>query len=575
MTSTTSTTTDSSGTTTSTTTTSTTTTSSGISTVSSSADIDWDALIEAAVAEKQLPADRIETKIEENESEIEAYEEMQDLLSTLLDTVEAIRGTDDSLVELDDIFSEREAYLTGIGGVEAEDALVVTCEAGVAVQTYDVTISQLAKAQKVMSSSYEDSTEELGLEGTFTLQMSESEEDAVEIEISDDMSLSEIAEEINNYTDDSGVTATVVQISETSYKLVLTGETGQDIEMTSTDGTDIGVALGIVDEDSGDFANVLQESQDAIMSVDGVEVTRNTNTVDDVIDGVTFALYETTDDGESISVEISQSLSDIKEAVVALVDAYNAYREWAITQQETDADGGASEDAVLFGDSLLRGTNNGIYAALSTVLDDESMATLGLSYDENNYLELDEDTLNDALLNDIDSIEDLLNFQYDVSDSDLALLKRNDNMPSSFTLDITVDEDGDVTSVLCDGEEGCFEVSGSRIVGVEGTDYEGITFVYTGDESDTIEFSCTAGIVEELYSAVAKYADEDDGLIVSQIETLEEQNEDYETEYEDIMETVDAYEERLTTLYSEYQAAIEAAETDLAYIEAILNSGDD
>nr|WP_321981499.1 flagellar filament capping protein FliD [uncultured Cohaesibacter sp.] len=576
MTSTTSTTTDSSGTTTSTTTTSTTTTSSGISTVSSSADIDWDALIEAAVAEKQLPADRIETKIEENESEIEAYEEMQDLLSTLLDTVEAIRGTDDSLVELDDIFSEREAYLTGIGGVEAEDALVVTCEAGVAVQTYDVTISQLALAQKVTSTiECTDSSADLEIEGTFTLTTSESEEDAVEIEITEDMSLAEIAEEINNYTDDSGVTATLVQVDDDDYTLVLTGATGEDIVMTSTDGTDVGVALGIVDEDTGEFSSVLQESQDAVFTVDGIELSRNTNTIDDVIDGVTFALYETTDDGESISVEISQSLSDIKEAVVALVDAYNAYREWAITQQETDADGGASEDAVLFGDSLLRGTNNGIYAALSTVLDDESMATLGLSYDENNYLELDEDTLNDALLNDIDSIEDLLNFQYDVSDSDLALLKRNDDMPSSFTLDITVDEDGDVTSVLCDGEEGCFEVSGSRIVGVEGTEYEGITFVYTGDESDTIEFSCTAGIVEELYSAVAKYADEDDGLIVSQIETLEEQNEDYETEYEDIMETVDAYEERLTTLYSEYQAAIEAAETDLAYIEAILNSGDD
>nr|WP_321462058.1 flagellar filament capping protein FliD [uncultured Cohaesibacter sp.] len=575
MTSTTSTTTDSSGTTTSTTTTTTSTTSSGISTVSSSADIDWDALIEAAVAEKQLPADRIETKIEENESEIEAYEEMEDLLSTLLDAIEAVRGTDDSLLELDDIFSEREAYLTGIGGIEAEDALVVTCEAGVAVQTYEVTISQLALAQKVTSTvECEDSTADMGIEGTFTLTTSESENDPVEIEITEDMSMAEIAEEINNYTDDSGVTATVVQVSDTEYTLVLTGETGQNIEMASTDGTDVGVALGIVDEDTGEFSSVLQSSQDAVFSVDGVELTRNTNTIDDVIDGVTFALYQTTDDGESISVEISQSLSDIKEAVVALVDAYNAYREWALTQQETDADGGASEDAVLFGDSLLRGANNSIYAALSTVIDDSSMAVLGLSYDENNYLELDEDTLNDALLNDIDAIEDLLNFQYETSDSDLALLKRNDNMPSSFTLDITV-EDGEVTSVLCDGEEGCFEVSGTRIVGVEGTDYEGITFVYTGDDSDTIEFSCSAGIVEELYSAVAKYADEDDGLIVAQIETLEEQNEDYETEYEDIMDTVDAYEERLTTLYSEYQAAIEEAENDLSYIEAILNSGSD
>ncbi|WP_316858533.1 flagellar filament capping protein FliD [uncultured Cohaesibacter sp.] len=573
MTSTTSTT---SSTTSATTTTSTSSSStSSTSTSSSSSDIDWDALIEAAVLEKQLPADRVEAKIEENETEIEAYTEMQDLLSDVLDAIEAIRGTDDSLTELDDIFSERAAYLTGVGDVEAEDALVVTCEAGVDIATYDITIDQLAKSQKVISAEgvVEDSTEALGFEGTMSFKMSGSEDDAVEIEVTDDMSLVEIASEINNYTEDSGVTATVVQVSDSDYRLVLTSETGNDIDYTAGDGDDILNSLGMTTDD-GDWANILQESQDAIITVDGVQITRDTNTVDDVIEGVTFALYQVTEEDASISVEISQSLSDIKEAVVTLVDAYNAYREWALQQQEIDASGTVSDDAVLYGDSLLRGTNTAIYDAISTVVDGESMALLGLSYDENNYLELDEDTLNDALLNDIDQIEDMLNFQYEVSDSDLALLKRTSDMPSSFTLDIEVDEDGEVTSILCDGESGCFEVSGSRIVGVEGTEYEGITFVYTGDESDTIDFSCTAGIIENLYQAVSKYADEDEGLIISKIETLEEQNEDYEAEYEDIMETVDAYEERLTELYASYQAAIEEAQSSLDYIEAILDSGD-
>ena len=572
-----------SSTTTTTTTTSSTSSSSTID-YSSSSDIDWDALIEAAVLQKQLPADRISSKITENETKIESYTSMQDLLGDMLDSIEAITGTSESLTEQDDIFSEREAYLTGLGGADAENSLVVTAEAGIAIQTYELTIDQLATSQKVASATQTSSYDDLGYSGTISLSMEgadiptndddEEDETLLQIEIDEDMSLAEIADEINSKTDYTGVTATIVAVSDDDYRLVLTGETGADIVMTSVDGDDIGQALGITDS-SGEYVDELQSSQVAIFSVDGVEVTRDTNTIDDVVEGVTFSLYQTTDDGQSISVEIGQSLSDIKEAVVSLVDTYNAYREWAITQQEIDASGSVSDDATLFGDNLLRNANTDIASALSTVIDKESMALLGLSYDENNYLELDEDELNDALLNDIDQIEDILNFQYESSSSDLVVLRRNSSMPSDLKLDITVDEDGTMTSVLADGVSGLFEVDGTRIVGVEGTDYEGITFVYTGDEDATITFSSSAGIAEQLFQTLNKYVDEDDGLLTEKISSLEEQNEDYETEYDDIMDTVDAYEERLTELYASYQAAIEEAQSSLDYLEAILNSGDD
>ena len=137
-----------------TTTTNTTTTSSSSSSsahtanVSSDSDIDWDALIEAAVLQKQLPADRISNKITENEAKIESYNTMQDLLGDMLDSVETITGVSESLTEQDDIFSSREAYLTGIGGADAENSLVVTAEAGVAIQTYELTIDQLRNLPK-------------------------------------------------------------------------------------------------------------------------------------------------------------------------------------------------------------------------------------------------------------------------------------------------------------------------------------------------------------------------------------------------------------------------------------------
>jgi flagellar hook-associated protein 2 len=413
------------------------------------------------------------------------------------------------------------------------------------------------------------------MEGAALPTNSDGEEDAtlLQIDIDDTMSLVEIADEMNARTDYTGVTATVVAVSDTDYRLVLSGTTGADIVMTSLEGDDIGQALGITNTD-GSYANELQSSQMAVFSVDGVEVTRKSNTVDDVVSGVTFSLYQTTSPGEAISVEIGQSLSNIKDSVVSLVNTYNAYREWAISQQAIDASGSVSTDAVLFGDNMLRSANSEVASGLSTVINKESMALLGLTYDENNYLELDEDKLNDALLNDIGQIEDILNFQYEASSSDLVVLRRNANMPSELTLDLTVDETGALTGVTADGNSGMFEVDGPRIVGVEGTIYEGITFVYTGDTNATIKFTSSAGIAEQLFQTLTKYTDEDTGLLTEKIASLETQNDDFEAEYKDYMDTVDAYEARLTALYASYQASIEQAQSSLDYLDAILNTGD-
>jgi len=559
-------------------TTTTTTTTVYTASANADADVDWDALIEVAVLEKEAPADSIEIKMLENEAEIAAYEEMQTLLQDFLSALDTIRGTDNSLTDADDVFSLRDAYLTGYGGVDAESAVVVTADDGIDVATYELQVLQLATSQKVAGDVFEDNASELGISGTFTLELDGAEyedgESAVEIDITDDMSLDDIAEEINIYSDDSGVKASVIRISDTEYKLVLSAaETGQDIVLTSVSGDDVGQALGLTDED-GAFTNELQASQDAIISVDGVEVTRDSNVIDDVIDGVTFSIYQETGDDGYISVEISSSLTSVQDAVYALVDAYNAYREWALTQQEVASGGGAADDATLFGDSILRSANADIAQGLSTVIDEASMALLGLSYDSSNYLVVDDEELADALLTNLDAIEDLLMFQMDSSSSDLALLARNDAMPDELSLDIEVDGDGNVTSVLADGEAGLFEVSGSRIVGVEGTAYEGISFVFTGSESQTVDMTFTSGMVEKLYNSVEHYADSSDGLLTDVITDLTEQNADYQEEYDSIISDAEDYRDYLTTLYASYQAAIEQAESDLSYIEALLDSGD-
>ena len=69
-----------------------TTSSSSSSSSTSTSDIDWNGLIEEAVAAKMAKADTIETKISDNEATIAAYQELQGLLQDLSDAANALRA---------------------------------------------------------------------------------------------------------------------------------------------------------------------------------------------------------------------------------------------------------------------------------------------------------------------------------------------------------------------------------------------------------------------------------------------------------------------------------------------------
>lgn len=556
----------------STTATSTATSSDGTTTTdyasTDTSSIDWDGLIEELYQAKLATADTYETKITDNETKIAAYEDAADLLATLQDAAAALRSATDSSGSDDDVFQERTAYLTAVGGVDTDSTLSVSAEAGAETGSYSVTVQQLATAHKVASGSYSSSSSDLSLSGSFTLGVEGGT--SVTVEISEEMSLSEIADAINDESSTSGVKATVLKVSDASYQLILTSsETGKTITVGDTDG--VLKSLGIIDE-GGAFADELQAAQDAIFTVDGVSITRSTNDIDDVIDGVTFYLYSATGDGESITVEIGQNLSDIKTAVTTFVDAYNAYREWAISQQQVSTSGGASADSVLFGDATIRSINQQIGSALTFSLDEASLSAIGLSFDENNYLEYDEDTLDDVLLEDPDLVQQLFAYTFESSSNDVGVLYRGTSAPSTFQLEITVDDSGALSSVTVNGKSGLFTVSGNRIKGVEGTDYEGFTLVFTGSTSQTVTINQASGIAEQIYNLVDNAINSNDGTLTTIVTNLTEKNDEYQDQIDDITSRAETYRDNLTARYARLQASISTAQSVLAYLEALLTA---
>lgn len=539
----------------------------------SSSDIDSDTLIEAAVNARMQAAYTLADKVEENETLIESYTELQTLLSDLQDSVDALRNSQASSDQDTNVFESRTAYLTVADGNDAGNYLDVTVDAGTETSTYDLEIQQIATAHKVSGSSIEDSSAALGYDGVFTLGLESG--DSAEITITSDMSLEEIRDAINAQADTSNVKASIVKVSDSENVLVLTAQdTGQEIVTSSTSGDDILNSLGITDS-AGDFTNVLTEVQDAIVVVDGLTITRDSNEIDDVIDGVTFHLYAANPD-TNISIEVSEDVSEIKTAIVDFIDAYNAYREFVIANQEVGTDGAAADDAVLFGDSYLRSSSLDISSIISDSHGGISLRDLGIDLDSSNSLIYDEDELNDYLLSNLDDIMDLFAAQLTTSSSDLGVLYYPDSLgDTDFTIDLTVDADGTLTAASVDGDSSLFTVSGSTIKGAEGSIYEGMTLVYTGDTSQSIDISYSNGIAQQFYSMLDGYADASDGSLATQIADLQEQNEDYEEDIDAITERAEIYRATLEAKYAAMETAYLEAELLKQQLEAYANANND
>jgi len=540
---------------------------------SGSSDFDYAALIEEGYEAKMANAYLIDDQIDVLESEVSGFEEMLTDLTALSDAAETLSGAAD-----ESVFDGRAAYLSSSSISDPDEVIGTTVTEDAELGVYTIEVISLATAHKVASDAVTDKTAAMGLTGTITL--SEDSGTATGIAITADMSLADIADAINDVSSESGVTATLIKSSDSGYTLVLTSaDTGQSITAADTSGSVL-ESLGILDS-SGDFADELQAAGLAELTIDGVTVTSTSNDIEDVLPGVSISLYDDTA-GSTLTLEIGQDLDSVYTAITDLVDAYNTYREFALTNQETDDDG-ASDDAVLFGDSLLRSANSALYSLLSSSVEVDgetyTLADMGITYADDNTLEIDEDTLEEFLIQHADVAEAFFQQSTSVSDSDLYVGDIAGDMASgTYTVEVTVDADGNITGATIDGV--ALEVNYQTLTGAEGTAYEGLRLVYTGGSdnagtTDSITLTVEGGFADQMVATLESYVDEDDGRIQSRIDSLETTIDTKQDKRDLIEERASAYSDYLIEYYAKLETAMEEAETSLALIEALFGTSDD
>jgi len=149
------------------------------------------------------------------------------------------------------------------------------------------------------------------------------------------------------------------------------------------------------------FTNHLQTAADANFKVNGLTVTRSTNSISDVIDGVTLDLYTNTTGAARL--DLNRETTGIKDNLKGLVTAYNDFEETlkilGDAGSEVEEFGGA-----LAGESLLQTVRTQVRdfiinnsSAPGTNI--KAARDVGISFDRNGKLTLDETKLDKALQN--------------------------------------------------------------------------------------------------------------------------------------------------------------------------------
>lgn len=289
-------------------------------------------------------------------------------------------------------------------------ALTATVSSGAAPGRHTLTVGRLAQSQVLSSTAHASSTSVVGT-GTLKLEIGKTENGmftprsgstAVAVNItSANQTLAGVRDAINAAK--AGVTASIVQGSE-GARLVLRGADGAESSMRVTASDADGNATDAAGLSSlaydpaataGAGRNMTQgqAAQDALLKIDGIDVSSATNTVTGALEGVTLQLRQVAT--EPVTVDVINDTAALRKNVNDFVGAYNALNK--LLQAQTQADPSGASRGALQADStavsLLNGLRTMLRGTVGGLEDPNSLAAAGIELQKDGSLTVSEKKL--------------------------------------------------------------------------------------------------------------------------------------------------------------------------------------
>jgi flagellar hook-associated protein 2 len=375
--------------------------------------LDIEQVIGQLMTIEKRPLVQLQNKKASYEVKISSFGSISSSLTTLGGAVSSLK--DDSIYSIKATSSDTSVF-------------TASASSGASEGKYNIVVDRLASKQSVYSAAFSSETDEvadLSVVGTQTLKIQVGGSAIFNITVdSSNNTLTGIRDAINGA--DAGVRASVINDG-TGYRLVLstdsTGEASRLVLQVDEDGdglfentageTDTAGLSRLAfnpesyDADTGDVivgagvANMTQSQAalDASLEIDGLAVTRSSNTINDAITGVTINLLSAKP-GSTITLDVSKDLAQIESNVSSFVEQYNA--SMGLLRSLVVPVG--SEGMVLTGDGTARSIISTLRSVVTRSFSDYTPADLGLSHDKLGTLSLDSSKLNSAIEGDLEGV---------------------------------------------------------------------------------------------------------------------------------------------------------------------------
>ena len=373
-----------------------------------------DSIVKAMVAAEQAPKQNQLAKLEsKTTAQFSALGQLKGAISNFQTALTALNSPSQ--------------FLARTANLSDSKVLGATASQSAPAGSYQINVTQLAAGSKVALAAVPSGDDKKLSTGTLSITAGDKKLDVV-IDATNN-SLAGVRDAINKANE--GISASIVTDNQGS-RLVLSsskmGE-GNDIKVSVSGTGAVGAGETSLDKlafagstapdaaDAGKYpqgagdpayladlqaynvgGKVITVAQSAKLTVDGLSITRDTNSIEKVIDGVSLDLKTL----GSSTLTVAQDDAGVKTNVQKFVDSYNEMMKFINAQTSVTKVNDTSAPVVgaLLGDSSVRALVNTVRNELVAVQGDGSiraLADLGVTTQKDGTLKLDSDKLNKAV----------------------------------------------------------------------------------------------------------------------------------------------------------------------------------
>ena len=514
-------------------------------------------IVDALVDAERVPREeKIQAQVEEANVSISGLGKVKQGFSTLSSALDGLDGE------------------TGLIATSSSTAasVTITDKALVSEQQISLEVSQLARSQTLVFDGFTSATDNVGTgslnfefgtwaSGSFTANSAISSNSLTIASGAD--SLSEVRDQINGAN--MGVTASIIQTGTGAFSLVLKSQTGADraLRVTATE-SPANSGLNDVDFSTYDADEEAQSAQNAVFTLDGVSITRNSNEIDDVMDGMRLNLSATTSAPTLLTTKYDTATATA--AMQLLVNELNTLNA-SLSELTSNGLNGTSERGALYGDSLVQSYKNRLRALTTTPIagfgaDPIYLTNFGIKTERNGTLTLDTAKFETAFEANPEQFAAIVNTQASTNNPSIKASISGDNFtPGSYAFAAE---------------------SGAGRVGSDAMTAGTNSFVSTSGDTNGLKLTTSASdITAQVYMGrslvhdLSNFADLVLGSgndIDRKIATLNSDIDDRNLEISDLNVRMEDVRERYVKQFAAMEQAVKSLKETGSYIESFMDS---